>query len=328
LTGVQLRPFARMDSDGVFAAGVFLSIFISCCNSLGMGLQKRVHKKLSMTGAAGEYYKDPGWVVGLVCMTIASVGSLGNYALLGQSRASAMASITIVTNAIMAKYFLGEYIGLMDVLVIAVITVGVTIAVVYGATAGAQTTTTLTEICALLSRDAVYVATALIVLYAGFAELATRVLRARALTGKQSNAEAKLECFLRAFTAGLFSGSTGFFAKAVVATIGSMAATHSSADLAKWQFWLFLIGLPCSILFQLRGLNAGLRYFDVSQVVPIYQSSIIFVSTTRRAARPPALTPLRVPCFAVGRHQRLGVLQRELGADEDGGDDVRRRLRH
>lgn len=266
------------DNMGLFVGGVALSICISSCNSLGMGLQKRVHKKLAVADPSSQkkFYQDKNWLMGLICMAFASIGSIGNYALLGQSRAAAMASITIVTNAIMARYMLNEILRWYDIMVIILIMVGVTIAVVYGSTAGGAPRTSLDDIITLLNRQEVYVATAIIVVYAIVAELYVRRSEKRGKSGSRTVLEAKTECLVRAFTAGLFSGSTGFFAKGVVVSIESMASTKSTGDLAKWQFWLFLIALPASIVLQLRQLNAGLRWFDATEVVPIYQSSIIF----------------------------------------------------
>ena len=51
------------ENIGLFAAGVALSICISSFNSLGMGLQKKVHKSLSLgdEGTKKKYYQDR-WV--------------------------------------------------------------------------------------------------------------------------------------------------------------------------------------------------------------------------------------------------------------------------
>ena len=239
-----------------------------------MGLQKRTHRTIAASG--GVYWRKRQWQIGLLCLATASIGSLGNYALLGQSRASAMASLTIVTNAIMSVWFLGERFTPIDAAASLTVGVGIIVAVVFGSAAGGAARNSLADIVAVLDRTEVYICTGILVAVMVMCEVVVRYLARRGVA-EHSHAEEKTELFLRAFMAGVFSGSTGFFAKAVVACVESMASTGSAADFATWQFWFFLLGLPASIVLQLRSLNGGLRRFDALAVVPIYQGCIVCV---------------------------------------------------
>jgi hypothetical protein len=109
-----------MSSVQLYAAGVALSVCISAANSLGMGLQKRAHRRLQALPEAGRpaASSDAGWRAGLAFLGCGAIGSLGNYALLGQARASAMAGITVVSNAAMAHYMLGEQLSAMEMMAV------------------------------------------------------------------------------------------------------------------------------------------------------------------------------------------------------------------
>jgi len=267
------------DDDATFAAGVALACCCSALNSAGMGLQKLAHRRLEALPererGAGALVRDRGWRAGLLCMALASILSLGNFALLGQSRAAAMASLTIVSNAVMARTLLRETLTPLDAASTALIGSGIVVAVVFGSSGGGAPRTSLDDVLALLRRDVVYAAGAAIVAALGAAEAYLRY--AERLGARASPAARKLECFARAFVAGLFSGCTGFLAKCVVVSVESMVAARSAADLSRFELWLLGLSLPLSIAMQLRYLNGGLRRFDAMDIVPMYQACIVTV---------------------------------------------------
>lgn len=265
------------DDTTAYVAGVAISICCSICNSTGMGLQKRVHLRREHIPPSDRVpvFRERQWLIGLCCMAAASLLSLGNFALLGQSRASAMASLTIITNAIMSKYFLGEQFTIVDAGVTALIGTGIIVAVIFGSAAGGSPRTTLEDILALLNRQVVLYASIFVVILFLCAEAFVHYAEKKG--EKRSHAEARLECVLRAFLAGLFSGSTGMLAKSVVVSVEAMFAAKSADDLQRYEFWLLSLSLPVSVVMQLRHLNGGLRRFDAMEIVPIYQASIVTV---------------------------------------------------
>lgn len=261
-----------------YVSGVFLAILTACVNSCGMGLQKRVHLDLAElpVGAPRPYWRDRRWVWGLVCMGLASCLVLVNYALLGQARASAMSSLTIVSNAVMAKYYLHESLNFIDVAATALIIAGILVAVIFGAQGGGSTNEDFATLLEGLSNDTVYVASALVVvltlLLLSFVRYSERIPLIKLRSA---------ECFARALLAGIFSGSTGFFAKAVTYALrASVAANDPWGSVGNGFFYIFLVGLPLSIFMQLKTLNEGLRAFDAIEIVPIYQASIVCVGVS------------------------------------------------
>ena len=274
-------------STDAYIGAVFISILVACCNSTGMGLQKRVHLELASARDAAPaapraaYWKDPRWAVGLVCMFLASMLVLVNYSLLDQSRASAFSSLTIVSNAVMAKFYLRETFTRYDAVSAALILTGVVICGIFGATASSGSPSTLDQLWAQLSRTVVYVVAPLVAALAAALHLLIRRSEAEALAGRRSHLMHRLECFGRAFLAGIFSGSTGFFAKAVVCAVSDSLKTRLvSGSLGNPKFYLFLAGLPLSIFCQLKTLNEGLRAFDTMELVPIYQASVVAVGVS------------------------------------------------
>jgi hypothetical protein len=254
------------DSVSAFLAGVAISIVCSICNSLGMGLQRQSHHR----DPQGLFFRERTWLVGLSCMAVASLLSLGNYSLLGQARASAMTSLTIVTNAVMARTMLGEVLTWADGGATVLIGSGIIVAVVYGSNGGGAPRTSLDDVVSLLRREVVVIAASILVTLLLLCEACVRYSERRG-----GRVLGKIECFTRALMAGLFSGCTGFLAKSVVVSIEAMVAAKSPADLKRFEIWLIGLSLPISIVFQLRALNGGLRRFPAMEVVPIYQACVV-----------------------------------------------------
>lgn len=274
-----------MDADSkVYLTGVLLAVLTACVNSTGMGLQKRVHLDLAALplGAPRPYWRDRRWMAGLGCMALASTLVLVNYGILGQARASAMSALTIVTNALMAKYYLREAFTLLDLAATCFIIGGIITAVIFGASAGAAELASLKELLALMSNNAVYGASAFIVaLVAALTLFIRHSDRFETRKGRRSRRLRGFECFARALLAGIFSGSTGFFAKAVTYAVRDSAATHDArGSIGNAEFYIFLLGLPFSIFMQLKTLNEGLRIFDTVEIVPMYQASIVVVGVS------------------------------------------------
>lgn len=206
-----------MNEVEVYIAGICLAFLISCINSIGMGLQKKVHREIaesnanSPNAARKSYVRHKLWLTGLLCMACASGLVLFNFAILGQSRASAMASITIVTNLIMSRYLLKEELTRIDLITSAFIMTGIIVAVIFGAAAGGATVTSLEGVRVILSRNTVYIASACVVVIVVLLEIFIR--RTENLGLNKSHGRSLAECVARAVLAGLFSGASGFFSK-------------------------------------------------------------------------------------------------------------------
>jgi len=181
-----------------------------------------------------------------------------------------MTSLTIVTNAVMARTMLGEVLTWADGGATLLIGSGIVVAVVYGSNGGGAPRTSLDDVVNLLRREVVTIAASVLVTLLILCEVSVRFSERRG-----GRVLGKIECFTRALMAGLFSGCTGFLAKSVVVSIEAMVAAKSPADLKRFEIWLIGLSLPISIVFQLRALNGGLRRFPAMEVVPIYQACVV-----------------------------------------------------
>jgi type II secretory pathway pseudopilin PulG len=99
-----------MSDVGQYVGGVCVALVSTSCSAVGLALQKSVHKRREAQEKSERrpYYREPRWLGGIGLMLVGSLLSLAVFALLGQSRASAMAAVTIAINAVLSKYFLGE----------------------------------------------------------------------------------------------------------------------------------------------------------------------------------------------------------------------------
>ncbi|RYG55998.1 hypothetical protein EON66_03965 [archaeon] len=294
------------ESVGAYIGGVCLALVTTTLNATGVMLQKLTHKQRAAAAPKGvpakPLWKEIKWMAGLACMGAGSLLSLAVFALLGQSRASAMAAVTIVTNAILSRLFLKEVFTMIDLVATLIIGThmqhartdwgmmlgalrrlpspahpvlvplarlvanvagsGTVVSVVFGSTASGPPIHDVETIVDLLHRKVVYIAFPIMV--CAFFALLGFITVSSKRRDKRSHIEHKLECFARAFCAGLFSGTTGFLSKAVVTTITSMWKDKSAADLTRFEFYLFILSLPgacagVATLSSLPGMRARVR---------------------------------------------------------------------
>lgn len=274
---------------GSYAAGIGIALFSTLSNALGLLCQKLTHRRLALLAEAEaesgggnksmgkRYFTQPLWVLGIGCMVIGSGLSFAVFSFLGQSRASAMAAITILWNGILATMCLGERFSAWDGLVSAVIVCGAVVAVVFGSSGAAtQPTDDLPSVITMLSRQTVWVA-AIVVIILYFSALATVKLIAR--KGKARSAlQIRIECYLRVLLAGTHTGITGMLASSVVKSISGAAREGTAKEVAgAWQLWVMLLCLPVSLVLQLGFLNSALSQMDALEIVPPYQASVICI---------------------------------------------------
>ncbi len=206
------------------------------------------------------------------CLIGGAVLSLAVFALLGQSRAAAMASVTIAVNAILATRWLGEPFTRIDLATTLLIATGTLISVIFGSAAGGPYLVTVGDVVAGISNATCYIAFGCAM---GLIAVLMAVLRVVQWKGMRSNFEHKVDCFARAVLAGIFSASTGFLTKAAVVCITNIFHNSDWSDFKRFELYLFIIFLPISLFCQLYSLNSGLKRHDAISIIPIYQSSIV-----------------------------------------------------
>jgi drug/metabolite transporter (DMT)-like permease len=145
------------------------------------------------------------WLLGICCMALSAILSFAVFAFLGQSRASAMASITVLWNLILSAIFLKERATVVDGLIALIIAVGAVITVVFGAEgSGALPETNIYSVIEVLSRPIVWQA-AIVVIIIYFTSYFT--IRWISKKGKERTpVQLRTEIYLRCLLADLHCG--------------------------------------------------------------------------------------------------------------------------
>eukprot|EP01083_Nonionella_stella_P042407 114561_1 len=77
------------------------------------------------------------------------------------------------------------------------------------------------------------------------------------------------------FTVGTMSGIMGaqniLFAKGVSSMI-VIAVSNDTSCFVYWEWYLLLVAMLCTVWFQLKWLNYGLKHFSPMQIIPVFQS--------------------------------------------------------
>jgi hypothetical protein len=161
-------------ASATYGGGVALALTTSFMNACGLMLQKLAHRQIQAKrrseeqtspatakrdgAAAGgatatttsppadaavkptrtRFFCHPLWLTGLALMVVASLASLGVFALLGQARASAFATVTVGWNMALSRLMLGEQLTVVDLASSAFIVAGSTLAMVFGSSGAAS----------------------------------------------------------------------------------------------------------------------------------------------------------------------------------------------
>jgi len=192
-----------------YLAGVGIAMCSTLCSAIGLVCQKLTHKRMeAATGAGGakpRYFTSPLWWGGIGAMVCGAVMSFAVFNFLGQSRASAMASITIVWNGVLAALFLGERFSLFDALVTGIIITGASLAVVFGSVgAASQSSADIAGVVAQLSRTLAIVAGVVIAVI--WLAVYLFVRRVSSLGAARTRNQVRLECYCRIFLSGIMTG--------------------------------------------------------------------------------------------------------------------------
>lgn len=278
----RIKPDEDHNDPRAYAAGVGIALLSTLCSAIGLLLQKLTHRRLSVlsdevTRQKQSFSKQPLFWLGIVFMGIGAALSFAVFAFLGQSRASAMAAITILWNGIMSALFLNERFTAWDGLVSSVIICGAVIAVVYGSSgASTQPVDSLSAVVDMLSRQIVWVAAIVVIVIYGLALVAVR--RISRVGRLRTTGQIRLECYLCILISAIHTGITGMLSSSVVNSISGAVQSDTGSDTAgAWQFWLLVVCLPASLVLQVSFLNSALSQMDALEIVPPYQAGVICI---------------------------------------------------
>jgi hypothetical protein len=196
---------------------------------------------------------------------------------LGQSRAAAFGSITILWNAGLAAGCLGERFTAWDGLSTSVIVTGAVISLVFGSSGNSsQPVTSLASFISVVARPIDYIGGAVVFVVSAASWVGIRVIAARGAA--RTPGQIRLECYLRVLISALGTGLTGMVANAVINSIGGAARANDAASIfTAWQFYILVIALPFCLILQLMFLNSALRQLDALEIIPPYQAGVVII---------------------------------------------------
>ena len=133
------------------------------------------------------------------------------------------------------------------------------------------------EIATYFSRSAVTITAPIVLVTMAACGVVLIVLRARRHARRSSAAELRVSAGIALLLAGLFSGATGTCSRGFISLLASatFGGARTAAVVKSPDVYLFLIALLGSLVGQIMSLNAALKLRPASEVVPVYQASIL-----------------------------------------------------
>ena len=251
------------------ALGIPLQLGACFFAALGYVLQKRAHLRRIASGSKEPLWKSPVWLSGLLSMILSAGLAVGSSPLLDQSKQAPLGAVTIVFSSLLAALLLGEILTVLDAISTAIIITGTVVAVT--SNNAASSTYTFEETAELLDDVVVWCYTALLLtlfLVGGmFVERLSR--KEDALWSARSKMAFSL---VAPALGGFCQGYTGYSSK-VIATVAFEGETEGLRNPA---FYAYVVLLVVAVVLQVRWLNAGLAHFTALQIIPVFQTCIIF----------------------------------------------------
>ena len=212
---------------------------------------------------------------GLLCLVAGSCVSVAALSLAGQASLAPVAVLTLVWQELLSWRVLGESLGAVDFVAVALMVSGTAVAIIFANHADPELT--LADIVTAFGSPralaytavAMTAATAVAVLLRACARTPASALSRAAYAGDAAG---------RAALGGLFAGWTGVLVKALTSTLMASLAAGSAANWRTAWPWLFLAGLAASLSLQLAYLNSALARHAASRVVPVYQVTLVFAN--------------------------------------------------
>ena len=251
--------------------GVLNSLVGSLLTASGYCLQKWAHNQAKVNVYLRPATRQPIFIGGLVLLVIGTISPVLNLGLLGQTVQAPFTALTLIYNALLAKFILKEEYSRYDFYSSLLIVGGVVIAVIgAGLSNVVATNYDLEKLLHLFIYDSmlppVYTVLAIITVIC-----INRRVRAKKL---EENA---FGLFSFSFSAGVMSGFSSLAVKSVV-EIAKSVVVRKSGDMVRPMTYVFMLLIPCSLVPQLMYMNNGLKHFGTLKFVPLYAAFIILAN--------------------------------------------------
>lgn len=259
--------------------GTFLAAIASFISNLGVALQKLQHRRLEDQPDTGQpYHAYFLWRAGLGLVILGSFADFAALNFAPQSLVAPLGSLTLVSNTLYSPLLLKEQITKCDVISTLVIILGSVLTVVFAPHVDRRYS--MVELLDLYSRldFAIYffwVMVTVTFLYLWIRQI--EALEAKGIDRPEYRRKQKLHQFLYPCISGIIGAQSVLFAKCTVELLAN-SLTGSGFMFFYWKTYVVIAAMFSCVYFQIRWLNAGLKRFDVSYCVPVFQSFWICVS--------------------------------------------------
>lgn len=270
--------------------GIGISIAGSVSSNFGVNVQKYSQMK---NGDLPKEERKPYlqqwlWWGGLIFVIVGALADFGSLSFAAQAVVMPVGSLTLVANVFFAHFWLGEDLGMTDIVGTVFIVLGASVlAVAYGALGDGDTE----EIAFYDAKDLQNLYHRWIVMGYGFSVLALlftflAVLRRceylvhnnLTKTPAYTDHLAKLHPLSYAAVSGLFGSFSVTFGKSIGELLAATADSDHGNQFLEPLFYVFLVCMVGAILLQTHYLAHGLEYFDALFIIPVFQCFFIINS--------------------------------------------------
>eukprot|EP01052_Picozoa_sp_SAG31_P007149 SAG31_NODE_337_length_17493_cov_5.855755_12_plen_386_part_00 len=265
-----------------FVLGVTLSLLASIFSNVGLNLQKysAIKERRRPSGLVRSYTKQPIWWIGLFCIFFFSLGDFAALAFISQSVAAPLGGSTMVTNVILAHWWLDEPLTQRDALGVGITLVGLSLIGVFGSRSSQcytmdELTDKATEAGVLAY--AFVTAALLLVFFFGARQLRRRRLNLGQYSSLWVKRWSKLERFLLPALSGLLGGQTVLLAKALAEIVQSQSSGEPQLQLP--GVWLLLAAMIAFIAMQVHWMSVAMKFYDNMYLQPVFQSFFLGSAT-------------------------------------------------
>jgi len=250
------------------AEGVLFSLVASFCASMGLVLQKHSHNMKEWDNSSCQWR----WWIGLVFVCVG--GLFDSMALLNAPLIdiAPLTSVTVLLNALLSNFFLGEYVGPIEICATIVIFLGATTTCIFGASD--MGTHDLWQLIDMFGRRTFTIYISIVCLIT----CVTCMVLWYSHRNLNREGQRKLDPLLYGIISAMIGGIQVVLLKCI-AEIGSQSYHTGNMELFAQHPGLWaLVGVFAVVaVAQLVVLNLGLRRCHAVHVLPIYQAFLIVV---------------------------------------------------
>lgn len=256
----------------IWIFGVFLAALGSVISNLGVSIQKLTHLKYGKTvknGKKKEIWKHGLWWLGLSLVVVGSMADFSALSFTPQSLVAPLGSMTLVSNVIFAPYLLNEKITKRDLMGTATILVGSVVTVVFADHNSVPYRSE--EIFSFFFKTSFQVYAVLVTAFIIGLLAFTQYMEQYPPHSAYFQSKVVYLRFAFPSMAGAIGAQSVLFAKCSVEMISNtMYGTENAFKY--WQTYVLIMAMFVTVILQVTWINRGLRYFDTSYMVPVFQA--------------------------------------------------------